>query len=1194
MSSSQPEGTARSGPAGEKPPSQSEATLSLPLSTAAHSGGDSSPPVSSTGDTLVPPADLLTGPASLPAAVATAAPGYEILGELGRGGMGVVYKARQVKLNRIIALKMILSGAHAGAHELARFRVEAEAIARLSHPNIVQVYEIGEHEGKPFFSLEFCGGGGLDRKLHGTPLPPREAAALVEALARAIQAAHAQQVIHRDLKPANVLLTEDGTPKITDFGLAKILDEAGQTQSGAVMGTPSYMAPEQATGRTAEAGPAADVYSLGAILYECLTGRPPFRAATATETVLQVIADEPVAPSRLAPACPRDLETICLKCLQKEPHRRYASAEALGDDLRRFLTGEPIAARPVGRLERAVKWARRRPAAAALLGVSGASILLLFVVVSAFLITLSQRNTALAEQTIKAEDESAQAHTARDRAERTLLASLLRPLGHKPGPLGPFELESLRELAGLPEGRVRLRFLEQALARPETAERLGRRAEMVARAVAQLDPEMRQRALRVVRPPLQDRTPDPRTREACVRIAVALHETDPDFACQAASVLREAMARTHDRLAFLSLVDLVKAVAGLLPPGEGRKLAGTAAAGLADQMSKPANAGVLPSLTDALTALTQHLGPKEAGTAAVQVVERLRLTNSADGLRSLAGALTTLAGRLEREPAREVATRLAGQMETKSPGDALAEALTALARRLDPGEARKLLGKVVLRIAARMGVTNHEGTLHSFAAAVTVLAAQLGKDEAAAVAVRLGELMGKSAYIPGQPAFASALAALAKRLDGVEGRRLTGAASLRVAGRMVAETFANSLGYLAAALKILAGQLGKEEAAAVVAPLLRQAGKATAPHVLASLAEAVGGLVDRLDVAEGTRAAATMAERLTETLAQTSDPLGLHSLAAALDPLLHRLPADRARALAGHAADRLAAVMVRDANTFRLRVLAEDLAALAGRLDATEVGKLAAGPGGWVIEQMSKTTQPALLLDLSVALAALADRLPPEQARRLAEVAVTRVAGQMAKTAAPGDLRQLGDGLKALAQLPGAVERQRLIGPAAAQVVEQMRRASYPASLPTLAFALKALARGLNPDQVHRLARTAAAHLAEEMSRTASPDVHLTSFGGAFRVLAELLDGKDAAEAARQVCGGMSLTVNPAALHSLADALGALAARLGSPELVTLLSDPACVGPAQTVVLAQLGRLYGRTFGDVWDLTDWLQKRSTA
>jgi tetratricopeptide (TPR) repeat protein len=422
------------------------------------------------------PTNTADGPPVMPAVLPVAVSGYELLREVGRGGMGVVYQARHRALKRTVALKMILAGGHAGDAERQRFCAEAEAVARLSHPNIVQVYEVGESDGLPFCALEYVAGDTLARRLGEGPLPPREAARLAADLAGAMHLAHSRNVVHRDLKPANVLLAEGGTPKITDFGLARRLDvEAGQTQTGAIVGTPSYMAPEQAAGQRQAVGPAADVWALGAILYECLTGRPPFRAESVLETLAQVRTTEPAPPRALRPSVPRDLETICFKCLRKEPEKRYASAQELADDLLRFLGGEPIRARRVPAWERAAKWVRRRPAQAA-------AVLLLCVslmgggVAYGFYKEQQFRRQQERQQQVEHEVDLAEGAGDDDEAAMQHFAAALALLDAEPGPGSEGERRRVEER----KGRVAARRREKEARdhddrkRHEAAERLAR------------------------------------------------------------------------------------------------------------------------------------------------------------------------------------------------------------------------------------------------------------------------------------------------------------------------------------------------------------------------------------------------------------------------------------------------------------------------------------------------------------------------------------------------------------------------------------------------------------------------------------------------------------------------------------------------------------------------------------------------
>ncbi|TWT97357.1 bifunctional serine/threonine-protein kinase/formylglycine-generating enzyme family protein [Neorhodopirellula pilleata] len=323
---------------------------------------------------------------------------YELLEEIARGGMGVVFKARHRKLGRIVALKMILAGHFAGHDEVERFQLEAQAAAKLDHPGIVPVYEIGKHAEQHFFAMGFVDGISLQSKLAGGPLPPRDAANICKSIADAVQYAHEHGVIHRDLKPANILLDSNGTPRVTDFGLAKQIDaNSDLTRSGAIVGTPGYMPPEQASGSTEQVGKASDVYSLGAILYCLLTGRPPFQAATAIDTVMQVIERVPVSPRSLNENIPRDLETICLKCLEKQPAKRYGSAAELSSELDRYLKGQPILARPIHPVERGWRWCRRNPAVT-VLSVSVVLLLVLGTITSISFALAANRNAILAKR----------------------------------------------------------------------------------------------------------------------------------------------------------------------------------------------------------------------------------------------------------------------------------------------------------------------------------------------------------------------------------------------------------------------------------------------------------------------------------------------------------------------------------------------------------------------------------------------------------------------------------------------------------------------------------------------------------------------------------------------------------------------------------------------------------------------------
>jgi hypothetical protein len=548
---------------------------------------------------------------------------YELLEELGHGGMGVVYRARQLAPERLVALKVIRTGELATAEDVRRFRLEANEAARLDHPHIVPVYEVGEHAGRHFFTMRLLEGGSLAQHLARLQNDPKAAARLVAQVAQAVHHAHQRQLLHRDLKPGNVLLDAAGQPHVADFGLAKRLGGSGEASQSVGAGTPEYMAPEQARGE-ARLTTAADVYGLGGILYALLAGRPPFRGATAWETIQQVQAQEPVPPSAHGPGCPRDLETICLKCLAKEPSRRYASAEAQAEELERWLAGEPIRARPVGRLERAWLWAKRNPAVASLLTAFVAALLLGITFSSYFAVEAHRREKDTREALGKLQEREQQVNEAKRKLEETLARSFLRPLGHWSFAASDAELEALWELARSDE-RVRFLFVDQALQAPPTARQLGNRADMAVHATIGLDPERRTRVEELLLTRLRDPKIKASICEHCALIGVALNDWSAEFAHLALPNAVQALTKTTDHEARLVFTRAVAALATRLPREEAAQQAGAAVLQLlhALEVTESTRDYEQADLLGNVAMLVPRLGPHEAGEAARVALKRV-------------------------------------------------------------------------------------------------------------------------------------------------------------------------------------------------------------------------------------------------------------------------------------------------------------------------------------------------------------------------------------------------------------------------------------------------------------------------------------------------------------------------------------------------------------------------------------------
>jgi hypothetical protein len=1080
-------------------------------------------------------------PASLPQV-----PGYEVEAVLGRGGMGVVYKARHLALKRTVALKMLAAG-HPNPAERARFRAEAEAVARLQHPNIVQIHEVGEADGRPFIALEYLAGGSLGDRLAGQPLPPRDAARLVAALAGAMHLAHSRNLVHRDLKPGNVLLAGEADtpvgqcqPKVTDFGLVRQLDaDSGQTFEGAVMGTPSYMAPEQAEGRGRAAGPAADVYALGAILYECLTGRPPFAGATPLETLEQVRSHEPAAPSSLNRQAPRDLETICLKCLSKQPERRYSSARELADDLGRFLRGEPVAARPVGRPERVAKWLRRNPTVACLSAVAALALVAGTVVSLLFGVEARRKADELERQTIQLQAQTRAAEENARRAEqnekevgRVLVSGLLIPIGRNPhrlaDPLDATEADAVRQLRAAP-APLRLQFLETALRDPDTARRVGSRADWVVQAVVGCDRALRADVARLLVRRIQEPDAPQDVVLACARLGVAVNLGDPAWAERAAAAVMVA---------------------------------------LRDPRAERAD---YPHMAVTLAAVSEHLPPARAADFAAEATQ-IFLKVPQDGVISLVTyefpwqAVAAVSTRVDAAGAtRAAATLVAHIRESTLPPtmwESLSKALVAVCRRLPPADATARVNEMVDAILATRGTAKekekYSWTFHS--QALGALGGGLDAAGAARAAEALVGFLGDSDTV------------------GDRKREFVSNATIAKALAEVAEHLDARGGLLVAEGLVL---------------VLRKAG----PIIPAEeqLRTALAAVFRRLDAAGAARVNGTVVEAVRDP--KTTADVRI-VFAAAPAALAGKLDPAGVAALEGALADALVADLADVKGAYLQMALAQALGTVCGRPGAKSAARAAETLTAAIRDHRSS---PGLLVPLAKALAEVGGQLPPAEAASHANQAVAVLGPLWVAEKKPLVRAQLAQALAAVWTRLAPAEAAAHARTAAADLEDAIRDAtpkSPPSELGPLAEALAAVYAHLGPAERTERATAVVDGLLASLRRPNNDIQTILYLSEALATLCAHLDRHGTVRVADALLTVMGDTnVQPGLSGPILFArfdrfmvyekvFKKVAACLDERDLERLLEHPLAVGRLQRVLLDFLAASKNRSFRNTWDYLD--------
>jgi predicted ATP-grasp superfamily ATP-dependent carboligase/predicted Ser/Thr protein kinase len=862
---------------------------------------------------------------------------YELLEEIASGGMGIVYKARQASLNRLVALKMILAGRFASGRDVQRFRSEAEAAANLDHPQIVPIYEVGEHEGQQYYTMKFVEGTSLAGHARGDTRT--EVSGLV-AVARAVHHAHLRGVLHRDLKPSNVLVDAQGTRLVADFGLAKRLasGDGSFTETGQVLGTPKYMAPEQAAGRK-DLTVAADVYSLGVILYERLTGQTPFTGDNALTLLRQARESAPPRPSSIRPGLDRDLETVVLKCLDKEPDRRYPSAEAFADDLDRWLRGEPVQARPVGQAERAWRWCKRNPVISGLTAAVAASLLVGIVVSTFFAFKEQQRN--------RAEAAEQKALDACDGMESLLARGLAKPLdpdGASKETLSAPEAESLWEVARLSDTEIGLRLLDEAIRDPFASAQLRARSEPAMIAAIGLDIDRRRQAVRL----LAKRLGDPALQlKGKVDVAFVALELEDGASLE---IERE------DSLLIQRMASTLSAEMGRLEPDAVSRICSPAARILAEALHREKDAEAREAFARRLSELAARMEP---GAASRILAGALGRENDGTAREHLVSGLSELAARLEPSEAARMLAEALGRETNSFARSILANGLSDLAARIEPSEGAQVSVPISKVLADALGHESDANCRSSLASALSKLADRMEPSEAARicgpVAKMLADALGRETNHIASISLASGLSELTARLEPSETANLCGPPAKILAGKIIAEPLCpqgndGMRDPRASALATLAGRMESNAAARVCGPPAR------------SLAEALGCeknysehslLVSGLSKLAGWMDTREASARLAQSIGHVKDPYYKSKLAMTLSSVAGRMEPIEAARICGPVAEMLSDALGRDSNN--CAILAEALSALAGRMDAREAVKVCSNTARILAKTLEKS-----------------------------------------------------------------------------------------------------------------------------------------------------------------------------------------------------------------------------------------------